>query len=361
MATVTNDLTDGRVIELLENILTELQNKEPSLAKPKPAAAASKKPAGKVPLRFEDLSAFPGVTSLGGLSLASYTLKDQPDLRNTLGGTDAVTKLRSKLKSVDVDGETFYIAEGDTLLDEDQMMLYAQQRQKAEEAFRATAIIDRMGLGVTQLSDFGSRGLLGITQNGRIVRWAPGTTLTYRVARDSFTSQAKYDTVVEHMKLATDEWMATCGVAFKHLVASDTVPGTVPGGALFVVREFNAGGQFIAAAFFPNDPVNRRRVLIDPSYYSTNFDKTGVLRHELGHVLGFRHEHIRSGAPAECPGESTDDTIDLTQYDPKSVMHYFCGGLGSRELRITERDLEGSQIVYGPPLDSVDFIETGSG
>jgi hypothetical protein len=112
--------------------------------------------------------------------------------------------------------------------------------------------------------------------------------------------------------------------------------------------------MFIAAAFFPNDPINRRRVLIDPSYFTTTFNQVGVLRHELGHVLGFRHEHIRSGAPAACPDEDPGRVIDLTQYDPRSVMHYFCGGVGSRELAISDLDREGSQRVYGPPLS--DFM-----
>ena len=76
----------------------------------------------------------------------------------------------------------------------------------------------------------------------------------------------------------------------------------------------------------------------------------GVLRHELGHVLGFRHEHIRSGAPPGCPDEDVFGAIDLNDYDPKSVMHYFCGGVGNRDLVITAEDRTASQIVYGQPL-----------
>ena len=112
---------------------------------------------------------------------------------------------------------------------------------------------------------------------------------------------------------------------------------------MFVVREFDADGKFIASAFFPNDPVERRRADIDPSYYTTSFDKVGVLRHELGHVLGFRHEHIRNEAPPVCPNEPLWDTKVLTKYDPKSVMHYFCGGVGSNALKISELDRKGAR------------------
>jgi hypothetical protein len=100
-------------------------------------------------------------------------------------------------------------------------------------------------------------------------------------------------------------------------------------------------------------------VLIDPSYFDAglSFNKVGVLRHELGHVLGFRHEHIRSGAPPACPDEDLWGTIDLTQYDPQSVMHYFCGGAGSPELALTELDRIGSQKLYGPPFNTFTFVE----
>ena len=126
---------------------------------------------------------------------------------------------------------------------------------------------------------------------------------------------------------------------------------------LFTVRRLDSQGRFIAAAFFPNDPVSRRLLVIDPSFFTTSFDKVGVLRHELGHVLGFRHEHIRSGAPAVCPGEDTTDTIDLSKYDPSSVMHYFCGSVGDQKLRISDLDREASQRLYGPPLDQVLYCE----
>jgi hypothetical protein len=130
-----------------------------------------------------------------------------------------------------------------------------------------------------------------------------------------------------------------------------------PQGVLFPVRYIGAGGAFIAASFFPNDPPNRRRVLIDPSYFTTAFDHVGVLRHELGHVIGFRHEHIRSGAPPSCPHEDTTGTLDLTAYDPKSVMHYFCGKVGSRKLEITQVDRVGAQKLYGAPLETFELLQ----
>jgi hypothetical protein len=157
---------------------------------------------------------------------------------------------------------------------------------------------------------------------------------------------------------ATADWEKTCGVRFVYASELDDSNLLRPERALFVVREFNATGQFIAAAFFPNDPVNRRRVLIDPSFYDPDlgFDRVGVLRHELGHVLGFRHEQIRPEAPPTCPDEDIYDTFNLGDYDPHSVMHYFCGGVGSRTLAITELDKAGAQRVYGLPFAEFQFV-----
>jgi hypothetical protein len=99
----------------------------------------------------------------------------------------------------------------------------------------------------------------------------------------------------------------------------------------------------------------RRKVVFDSSYFrpGLRFNRVGVLRHELGHVLGFRHEHIRSGAPAECPGD--DEAVKLFpfgEYDPRSVMHYFCGPVGNPDLRFSAGDRKGAQQLYGAPLST---------
>ena len=61
--------------------------------------------------------------------------------------------------------------------------------------------------------------------------------------------------------------------------------------------------------------------------------------------------------PRQCPDEPAYDTLNLTDYDPQSVMHYFCGAVGSRELAITELDRLGSQKVYGPSLSAMMLVD----
>lgn len=263
--------------------------------------------------------------------------------------------LKEKLNTIVVNGEKLYIAEGDTLLDEEQLKIYAEVREKEVEARKAAKKADEQGFGSARLEV--SHGLVAMTRNGKVVRWAPGTVLSYRVARSTFAKEEHYKLVVNNLRAATGEWERTCGVNFEHRKDLDARPGTGREGCLFVAYQFEAGGTVIASAFFPSDPPERRHVLVDPSYYTTSFDKVGVFRHELGHVLGFRHEHIRNEAPPVCPNEPLWDTQVLSAYDPKSVMHYFCGGIGNHTLTISDLDRKGARMVYGPPLAGAALVE----
>lgn len=259
-----------------------------------------------------------------------------------------------------IDGELFTLVEGDLLLDIDQKELWQESLFSHEAGLRTQLRARPVGLGEAGFSQFGidtGTRLVGIMQDGKLVRWSPGTVLSYCVLGNTFPRQEWYEEVVRNMRLATAAWENVCGVQFEHVAALDSSASMRPAGALFPVRYIGAGGAFIAAAFFPNDPPSRRRLLIDPSYFSTTFDRVGVLRHELGHVIGCRHEHIRSGAPPICPDEDTTGTINLTDYDPQSVMHYFCGAVGSKRLEITQLDRIGVQQLYGPPLSAFEFQE----
>ncbi|MXP65874.1 hypothetical protein E0493_21210 [Roseomonas sp. M0104] len=258
-----------------------------------------------------------------------------------------------------IDDEIFTVVEGDLVLDIDQKGLWQEAINARQSQFRSRLRAEAVGLGEVAISERGvaSSALVGIIQDGKLVRWSPGTVLSYCVLKNTFPRLEWYEEVVANMQLATEAWEAVCGVQFRYAPDIDSSASVRPSGVVFPVRYISAGGAFIAASFFPNDPVSRRRVLIDPSYFTTTFDHVGVLRHELGHILGFRHEHIRSGAPPVCPHEDTTGTIDLTAYDPRSVMHYFCGGVGSRSLTITEIDRSGAQQLYGPPLNSFQYQE----
>jgi hypothetical protein len=88
----------------------------------------------------------------------------------------------------------------------------------------------------------------------------------------------------------------------------------------------------------------KRYVYVDPSYFRTDYDRVGIFRHELGHLLGYRHEQI--DRLSGCYHTEDNRWEELTPYDPKSVMHYFCGGHGTKTLAITDVDRAAHRKVY---------------
>jgi Matrixin len=255
---------------------------------------------------------------------------------NTNEEDPLVTAKKAELDTITIDGETFYIAERDLLLTERELHEYATKPPAPD------------------IRSSPPEELIAILQGQNIVRWKHGLALSYCIVRHTL-SAAEYATLRDAMWQATSDWENTCGVRFEHRRELDQGPGT---GALFSVRGIDHGGKLLAAAFFPHDPPARRLVQIDPSFFiGHGFDPAGILRHELGHVLGFRHEHIRGIAASLFPEESRDGTLDLTEYDRDSVMHYVRGEFGNPGLTITARDTIGAQRVYGPPLHKVQFFE----
>ncbi len=291
------------------------------------------------------------------LSEASMRVHSDDNLLHEKEVDETYLRLRNELSSVEIDGVSFFLAEGDLLFDEDELLFYARRRRLASLRFAERLIGNGPELGDAQTVTSGPAELMGVIRNGRPVRWDAGMLLTYCVLRRTFDSDENYRTVVAAMDEAARSWESICGVSFAHVSRLDDSADMKPDGVLYPVREISVDSTMVASAFFPTDAVFRRRMLINRlRYYTTSFDRVGVLRHELGHVLGFRHEHIRSGAPAACGDESEANTIPLTAYDPQSVMHYYCGGRGTHLFNFTENDIIGAQKLYGPPLDDTHVI-----
>ena len=106
-----------------------------------------------------------------------------------------------------------------------------------------------------------------------------------------------YSKVVDSMIVATNAWMNTSIIRFIHINEMDDNCNENTPGVDFDIRPINVNGKYLARAFFPRYSRLTSNILIDRSALNLNpikqLNLDGILRHELGHVLGLRHEHTR--------------------------------------------------------------------
>lgn len=237
--------------------------------------------------------------------------------------------------TIHIDGRIYRIVEGDQLMPIGLVRKY--ERTYEPQFAEPKELLERMiviGDGTTGPATFPA-----------------GQTFTYCIDRASFPSTSIYREIRRKLELAATQWEGVCNVHFVHREDLDEVANTSPGiGLTFVTRWLHRPDSTAAAyAFYPSFASDRRLLFITPSYPGPH-DSTGVFRHELGHMMGFLHEHMRCASSDYCL-ESQVGMTPVTPCDHHSVMHYFCNGLGTRELAFTGLDSCGSRQLYPFPGD----------
>ncbi|AGC41881.1 putative lipoprotein [Myxococcus stipitatus DSM 14675] len=230
-------------------------------------------------------------------------------------------------------------SEGVWIFDGDQAVGSEAELRAYFETYVAATATTRGGLAV-----YNTQGVSNPSSEYD-VKWGAALkmNLTYCVSNTFGANKAR---VVTAMNAATAAWEATARVNFIYDATLDATCTAAQAGVVFDVRPVNSGGQYLARAFFPNSGRPARNVLIDNTAFGNiaPYTLTGVLRHELGHVLGFVHESNR------CPGGGLNWRA-LTVYDSASVMHYpqaggQCTGTNAGDLVLTALDKQGARALY---------------
>lgn len=253
----------------------------------------------------------------------------------------------NKLDTVIVNGVIRYILEGDMILNRDELYTYYCILMPIDTLFKNTSA----SMYIEEWND--QKITIGTYKKGSIlnriredIKLHNNNDISFCIDALTFNEE-EYKIIKNNSMEAAQDWNKACNVNFNYKGQYDSSK-IAASKVFFVIRQKDFKGKFFASAFFPNSAPIDRVVYIDPSYFSTKYDKVGVFRHEFGHILGFIHEHNKAGLPPQCPDFVTVPSRIIGKYDSLSVMHYMCEGTeyGSWELKLTDRDIKGAREVY---------------
>ncbi|KAK4066161.1 uncharacterized protein Triagg1_8229 [Trichoderma aggressivum f. europaeum] len=160
---------------------------------------------------------------------------------------------------------------------------------------------------------------------GEIPRWPKGSVLTYVICGENFPHHLPIE---EAMRAAVSKWQ-NIGVTFKQVGRNDP--------ATFAVTYEKGDPAVYARSFFPNE-ARRKLTVYEYTTLQAAECLAGILSHELGHILGLRHEF----AHARENGIGMQSFL-VGSENPQSVMNYFDD---PNDFRVQEQDLEELKRFY---------------
>jgi serine protease len=170
--------------------------------------------------------------------------------------------------------------------------------------------------------------------------------ISYCVNNDFGSNKAA---VVAALSAATTGgWETMANIHFEYVTGEDgTGCNAANGNVVFDVRQIS-GQAYLARSFLPSSPRTARELYVDTKSFdpAAPYPLTHIVGHELGHILGLRHENTRPEA-GTC--FENNDWRPLTPYDSASIMHYpQCNGTSS-DMSWTATDAVGIAALYGAP------------
>ncbi|TLD71708.1 hypothetical protein FEM03_06100 [Phragmitibacter flavus] len=249
-------------------------------------------------------------------------------------------------RTIQAGNETGYIVENDLVIPASQLQNYARETLALlSNEKRDAATVDR---------------LIVATLNDKKLRWAPGTVLSWTIDEVSFGEhKAWFQTAKTICAQAADDWNRAAkdeGV-LDMIRFAPAEPGK-KAAFTFAYHPFPSDPNLLALAFFPNAAKKDRIVFIGPGTFALDllYDRVGIIRHELGHVLGFRHEQIHPKAQEGMTAAEKKrmekwvsgglGAEELTEWDSQSVMHYPLNGHGTLQFALSDDDKTGFGKLY---------------
>ncbi|GAA1449253.1 hypothetical protein GCM10009641_79050 [Mycobacterium cookii] len=266
-------------------------------------------------------------TRLGAIALGATALLGTALAPSAVAGTDSeIPTFQQFASSTFKDTDRQYIVNGD---------------EPISNSGDLKAYYDRMVHGSEEAME---EGLVVNTVYGVDDKWSTSQVgnLTYCV---STKFGSRHSDVVNAMAAGAALWEgASSRIDYVHVPSQDASCTTRNKSVLFSVEPVQTT-QYIARAFFPSTPKRSRNVLVDDSIWTSgSWTPANIMGHELGHTLGFRHEHTR---PESGTCFEDNNWRPLTPYDSSSIMHYpQCNGTSSN-LSMTATDRQGAAALYG--------------
>lgn len=177
-----------------------------------------------------------------------------------------------------------------------------------------------------------------VGENGTAHRFVRGSVITFNINHGSFPNPRYAKHATKSLEKAADAWnWGDFGVSFQR------VPDDRPAVFQLSYSEEDGGDpRWLAQAFFPyrvrREKQPQLRVL-PSAFEQANYNRiVNILCHELGHVLGLRHQFAQTD-----PRELHMSSVRIGEDDVSSVMNYFTD---LSLLCIQKSDFDGVREFY---------------
>lgn len=172
-----------------------------------------------------------------------------------------------------------------------------------------------------------------VGMSNRVTRWKKGSTVNFATYTKGYPRREDAVYAANQLKKAALEWNShDVGVQFKWVGALED--------AAFVLAYGGTDDDTVAAAYFPNSKdLNTVYVYKRAFKADIKADMWRFFLHELGHVLGLRHEF--SMDPDPPMGEFEGGAVLVGKRNPLSVMNY-----REEAPEIQPSDVEDTKLFY---------------